>query len=143
MTRMISYVATLGLAAVLLHAGCDKQNNPSDDGGGNPVIDLAQGPADLAGSSMDLAGGGGPTMPGCASAAGPTCGTGSTFQSSPTASGCFPNGTTPPGAFTPSFDNPAGTCASVGDKVIKCTGAPNCSFCIKTGAATPPGCTAS
>jgi hypothetical protein len=138
MTRMISYVATLGLAAVLLHAGCDKQNNPPDDGGGNPVIDLAHGPPDLSQSSMDLAGA--PVGPGCASGAGPTCGSGYTFQSSPTASGCFSNGTTPPGAYTPSFDNPAGPCSSVGDKVIACTNAPNCSFCIKIAAAVPPGC---
>jgi len=128
-------------ALAFLAASCDKSNNPPDDGGGNPVIDLAHGPPDLSQGGPDLSGG--PKEPTCTPPGTVSCDGTDFFISSPTVSGCFATGTNIPNSYTPPYDNPAGPCSSVGDKVISCTHSPSCSFCIKIGAAVPPGCTAS
>ena len=128
---ILRVVAIAGALAAV--AGCDKTNNPADDGGGNPVIDLSHGPP-------DLTTGGGPTSPTCTPPGIASCGAGQTLYASPTASGCFANGTIPPNPIVPPYDNPNGTCASVGDVVIACSGSPSCSFCMKPTAAVPPGC---
>jgi hypothetical protein len=64
---------------------------------------------------------------------------GQSFHASPTVSGCFDNGTTPPNEIMSPIDNPSGPCPST-DNVVSCDTPPSCSFCLKNTAAIPVGC---
>jgi hypothetical protein len=85
-------------------------------------------------------GGTGPGTPTCTPPGIASCPAGTFLGASPTASGCFPNGTTLTNPITPPYDNPSGLCSDVGDVVIACTSSASCSFCMKPTAAVPPGC---
>src|SRR3954462_10949633 len=49
-----------------------------------------------------------------------SCPSGTSLVASPTGSGCIAPGYTPANGIPPPYDNPPGTCASVGDVVVKC-----------------------
>jgi hypothetical protein len=73
---------------------------------------------------------------------GPQCPSGYDFFASPTVTGCFLSGTSPPNPI----DNATGdaACMAAGHVVVQCpdaSGMGTCSFCLVSGAKPPTSCT--
>ena len=132
-----------GVCLVILGSGSSTGCGPTAKGTGGSMI----GGSTTGGTTTTTSSTGGTTTtstvkePTCTPPGTVSCSGTDFFASSPTESGCVPTGTTVPNSNIPPYDNPMGTCASVGDITVACTHSPNCSFCIKAGSAIPPGCT--
>ena len=133
MRPVIAMCMLMGAVLILSTTSVSCDNGPGNSDGGNGGNDIAR--------TYDFRMGSGATEPTCTPPGVLSCPSGSDLVASPTVSGCVPTGTTVSNPITPPYDNPSGTCASIGDVVVSCTHSPNCSSCMKPTAAVPPGCT--